>query len=577
MASQSDLAIRIATVMDAAGLRKADKGISGLEKSAKKLGKALGLALGGAALIGFGKSAIKAFAEDEAAAARLAQVVTNLGMAMELPAIEDFIGNMETATGVADDELRPAMQMLLTQFKDFGLAQQAMGLAVDVAAGSGESLATVVADITAAQAGNLKGLKKYKLGLTDAELKTKSFTEIMQLFNKQFKGSNAAYLDTYAGKMKVLETAAGQAKEIIGKGLVDALIAVTGAVDVQDLSSKMIQFAQNLADALVKVGNLIAENWAWVKRLGIAIIAVFTASKVYAGVNAFIELIKKVRDAWKELRKVSIGAAIAKMFATNWIAGLAGTATMIGLIWGMSKLNFDDSEISPFKQPEFNQNDPNWGKLDKQQIDQVKLQNKLLKEQNAIKKSQMIFDMNRIQIIAALNKNISEDERKRLELQMAIINEDSALASKLTYELAKSQGLTESLARTLADLPAAKNPFASWEAYLDVIEARVRKIVELQNQPPTPPPTNVPQEKTPGGYTKDQSPYNPYYGLVVNGGSMPGGYTDNKSPYNPFYGINENRTIVLNIDGKTVAETLANGNNSGYSVSNNRVLGNFAP
>ena len=68
--ASTDLAIRIATVMDAAGLKKADKGIAGLEKNAKKLAKSLGLAFGTTAIVAYGKAAVKAFAADQAADAR---------------------------------------------------------------------------------------------------------------------------------------------------------------------------------------------------------------------------------------------------------------------------------------------------------------------------------------------------------------------------------------------------------------------------------------------------------------------------------------------------------------------------
>jgi hypothetical protein len=56
---------------------------------------------------------------------------------------------------------------------------------------------------------------------------------------------------------------------------------------------------------------------------------------------------------------------------------------------------------------------------------------------------------------------------------------NDALASKLTYEIAKAQGLGTDLAKFLADLPAAKNPFASWEAYLDMLAEKARQIASL--------------------------------------------------------------------------------------------------
>ncbi len=50
MAGMTDLAIRIATTMDATGLNKAKKSVKGLDKTIKKLGRTLGVTLGASAM-----------------------------------------------------------------------------------------------------------------------------------------------------------------------------------------------------------------------------------------------------------------------------------------------------------------------------------------------------------------------------------------------------------------------------------------------------------------------------------------------------------------------------------------------
>ena len=77
MAGMTDLAIRIATTLDSTGLTKADKAVKGLDKSVKQLGRTLGISLGSAALVAYGRAAVKAFAADEAAAIRLTNAVEN--------------------------------------------------------------------------------------------------------------------------------------------------------------------------------------------------------------------------------------------------------------------------------------------------------------------------------------------------------------------------------------------------------------------------------------------------------------------------------------------------------------------
>jgi hypothetical protein len=104
------------------------------------------------------------------------------------------------------------------------------------------------------------------------------------------------------------------------------------------------------------------------------------------------------------------------------------------------------------------------------------------KRQNAIKKAGTLFDLDQIQIIAALKGNISKEDRKRLELQLALATENVDEVQKLSKELAVSQGLGMDLAKFLADLPSAKNPFEAWKSFLDGIEAQAARIAGMQFQ-----------------------------------------------------------------------------------------------
>ena len=76
-------------------------------------------------------------------------------------------------------------------------------------------------------------------------------------------------------------------------------------------------------------------------------------------------------------------------------------------------------------------------------------------------------------------------------MQLAILTGNATEASKLAYEVAKAQGLTEELARYFANFPDAKNPFELWESYLGQIEEQVKRIA-LQNPFPVVTGTGVP-------------------------------------------------------------------------------------
>ena len=123
--------------------KEAENSTKSLEKKVKRLGKALGVALSTAAVVAYGKAAVKAFADDEAATVRLTNAVNNLGFAFANSDIQKFISNLEATAGIADDKLRPAFQALLTTTKDLNASYALLNDAIAISRGSGVDLATV--------------------------------------------------------------------------------------------------------------------------------------------------------------------------------------------------------------------------------------------------------------------------------------------------------------------------------------------------------------------------------------------------------------------------------------------------
>jgi hypothetical protein len=207
------------------------------------------------------------------------------------------------------------------------------------------------------------------------------------------------------------------------------------------------------------------------------------------------------------------------------------------------------------------------------QTKQVKAQKALTdeqKKQNALKKAGSIFDLEQVQLIAALKGKLSDEDRKRVELQFALIVGNTSEAQKLTYELAKAQGLGEKLAGYLASLPDAKNPFASWEAYLDMLAEKARKIAIGGGAavPITPVTPSVATNATNASGFAYSVP-NP-----SAGGSMDSQF-GSQTPWALAVAA-LNRPVVVQIDGKAVATSLQDSSLSGISSSVNRTYGSFA-
>jgi hypothetical protein len=232
---------------------KASKSAAGLGKQVKTLTKLFGSAL----LVQYGKQAVKAFADDEAAAQRLSTAVKNLGYSFSQVKVADFISNLEKQSGILDDKLRPAFQSLLTTTGSLTQSQKLLNDAIQISRGSGEDLSTVANDLAQAYVGNTKGIKKYYTGLTQAELKTKSFSEILSVLLANSAGAAEAYLSTTTYKMDVLTVATNNAKESIGAGLVDAFARIGGGSEAKDAAKSINDIAKAVNALTASIGFVV--------------------------------------------------------------------------------------------------------------------------------------------------------------------------------------------------------------------------------------------------------------------------------------------------------------------------------
>ena len=471
-----------------AAFNKAETATDKLSKSIKTLGRNLGLALGAAGLAKFAKDSIKAFADEEKSIAMLSNALDNLGMGEQADKIYSFIDALQMATGVSDDQLRPAFQKLATAGLNAADAQAVLALALDVSAGSGKDLNAVSVALSRAVTGNTTALGKLGVGLTKDELKTMDLNDIMLKLADTYRNSASKAADTFAGKMAKLSVAIDTAKESIGKGLIDGLILATGSQSVDELQAKIVNLGTNLAAIFVATGNLIYENWNLIKQLGIALIAAFTAAKVYAGVIALISVINKLKAAYIALRAAGFAAAVATMAALNPIGAIFAAGALVTAIIAGNKVldKFNESKAEaekPFKAPDFSGlTNPNYGdakRLEKLKIAAAKAQEKAAKESIKMQKLSKIFDLSYIQIYAALQGQLTDEERTRVQLQLALLEENVGAADQLSKKLADSQGKTSMLSTFLRTLPDAKNPFEKWNDYLKAIELEAKRIGAL--------------------------------------------------------------------------------------------------
>jgi len=299
----------------------ADKGISQAEKAFGKFGKT-GVLVGAAfaastALVvaGLGK-AINAAIEDQKSQALLAKQLENTTGAsrMTIAATEEFVTQMQFATGVADDQLRPALGSLVRATNDLTTGQDLLGLAMDISAGTGRDLETVSLALGKAFNGNLAGLTKLGIALDPNIIKTKDFGKAQDELTKQFGGAAAAAANTYEGQLKRLGTVWSELNETIGYAILNNKYVKDAIGLLPDAAAKAIDAlgSKGIGGALEVFLDNMGVTGAYVKRFGIAVSLAFTnmAIDVMNSLTlitlGFIQFIPKFNQVGKSLSESQI-------------------------------------------------------------------------------------------------------------------------------------------------------------------------------------------------------------------------------------------------------------------------------
>ena len=377
-------------------LKKGQKDISAFDKQAQKLGKTFNRVFATTALVAFSKKAINAFAADEKAAKSLAVQLENTGNAFRVNEVESYIAGLQSLYGVLDDQLRPAFQTLLNATGSVTLSQQALETALNVSAGTGKDLASVVAAIAKGASGTTTSLARLGTGLDKATIASGDMNKIMAALDKKFAGQAQARLNTYAGKMDLLKVAAADATEIIGKGLIDAISAIGRDNSIDQAADSMNNFAVAIANTTKGMGELIGQ----VKR-----IVDTDVGKFLLGLTALLTLGKK---------QLVLGAA-------GLIAYDIGKSqkSPVSTVGGYSGIPLQKAE----------------NKAIKDAVTYRKQENDLLKKKTAVDQLRDKFDLERIGLTAALNAATDDETKLRLKSQLAILDNNEALAKKYLAEM----------------------------------------------------------------------------------------------------------------------------------------------
>ena len=261
MARGNAYGIPLIITADTRGAKKADKSLKSLIKNTKSFGltSKLSIVAASVALTAFAKKSVAAALADEKAQKSLTQTLKNLGLAYNTAGVTHYIDSLQRATGVSEEQLRPAFQKLVLVLGDVGKAQSALSLAMDISAGIGKDLDTVSMALAKGYSGQTTALSKLGAGLDKTLLKSGNMDKITAELSKLFAGQAQTAVDTYAGKMAILNVAAGEASETIGTALVDSMAKLGGDEGAKGLATQMESLAQSNADVLAGLTDIIAK------------------------------------------------------------------------------------------------------------------------------------------------------------------------------------------------------------------------------------------------------------------------------------------------------------------------------
>jgi len=467
-----------------AAVKDLDKVGKDFKKFGDKVGKAFAVATAASAAfaVKIGVDSVKAAIADQQSAAILANTLHNVVGANDavVASVEDFILQTSLATGVVDDQLRPALGLLIASTKDVGKAQALMGLALDVSAGASVDLEAVSKALAKAQNGNFGALQRLLPSLDKNIVKTKDFQGALKLLADTYGGAALAKAQTFQGQMDRIKVAFNETKESIGYGLLPAITSLADTFTnkvfpaILDFLNKngdkvvgvfktAVGYVVAFAKSIYDVFSFVARNIRVFAELGAVIVAALAGAKVAAAAEAIIGVVLSLIKVYKGLRSAALGAAAAEALLTGGISAAAGAAAfaaaLIGINVAMNKFEKDAAKASDsVGDLKFNFNGLKVGAGD-----YLKGLKGIDSANNATTKSTQNLTKAQIDALAALKKLgvIPTTETNPIELEAARLN------------LVK-QGRIEEAARTQAllnQLEAQMKTNLAAQRYADILQA----------------------------------------------------------------------------------------------------------
>ncbi len=417
--------------------KQAETSTEKLSRGVKNLARNFGLAFGTAAVLNYAKKSVRAAADDQKAQQQLALALKNVGLERDAASTEEYIGRLQSEFGILDDLLRPAYQRLAVATQNSAESQRLLNLALDISASTGKDVGSVTTALSRAYLGNNTALTRLGVGLSKADLKTKSFQEITNQLSDTFAGSAAAAASTFSGQLGILSAGASEATEIIGTGLIDSLKLLSTGGSISNVVTDMQSLATAISDTTTGIALFIKEIKA-IPVLGSALGFLFED----IGTGIIFSKAGKERRERLSYNKNEHMSKMAQVKSDTKITKLGATQ-----LSNAKKLSATQKQIAAEKK--------------KQEI--------LDKASLVLAEGQKVFEEEGIQLAAAAQGKLTEEERARLgikkdlyELEAAINQGNVNAAAQLANSLVSNAQKLAAFRTDMDGLNYIQNPFDAW-------------------------------------------------------------------------------------------------------------------
>jgi hypothetical protein len=424
------------------------------------------------------RSSMQAFMEQEKVLAGYSNALKNLGVSyQDIAPVIDKTTQKFIDLGFQDNQTIEGLTKLTTALGNPAKALDALSIAADLARYKNMSISETSTLVAKAIAGNSRAFADLGLKIDKTLTPMNAFDKLLTQAKQKAGGAAEAYSKTLAGSLDIAAAKAENASEKLGGAL---------APSVQKLADAALKY-------LVPVFGLLADNITPLLALASALAAVAFAMKAVGGASA----IMSGELALNPLFAGAVGATATYFGIKGLIAGLKtvpskiknSALSLVGMQMGIptgtitpTKTKEDDIKKLTAAEKYLLKLEKDWAtqsaRFAKEQkiADDAKI--KAAKEKLALEKARLtltlaskVVDVDQAQIVAALMGNITEDTRKRLLLQQALLNDNASAAGQLAQELITTQIETLKLQNL--------DPFASWKGSIDSALAALR---DLQTQ-----------------------------------------------------------------------------------------------